>query len=65
MMTYYCPACRDSLRLGHIHAKQKAAEHMMEHDEDVQDLITMSPKSWLTERLRHERYWDERWADDD
>lgn len=62
MMTFYCPACRESYRVGHIHASQKVSEHMMEHEDDVRDLITISPKSYLTERLREERYWDERWT---
>ena len=64
MMTYYCPACRTTMRYGHIHAQQKAAEHMMEHEEEVRDLITISPRSWIQERLREERYWDERWSDE-
>ena len=63
MMTYYCPACRESFRAGHINASQKASEHLMEHEEDVRDLITISPKAYLTKHVRQERYWDERWAD--
>lgn len=62
MMTYYCPACKTIERAGHIHASQKMTEHLMEHDRHTRDLITISPKAWLTERLREERYWDERWG---
>lgn len=62
MMTYYCPACRETFLAGHIHAGQKASEHMIEHDKEIRDLITISPYNYLMKRLSEERYWDERWA---
>ena len=61
MMTFYCPACRESYRAGHRNAAKKVAEHMNAHEDDTRELITISPKGYLTQRLRHERYWDERW----
>lgn len=61
MMTYYCPVCKATIRAGHINAKQKVSEHMMEHKKDERDLITIAPRPWIQKRLREERYWDERW----
>jgi len=62
MITWYCPACRESYRSGHRSAANDVKSHLQSHDEQTRESIRINAKGWLLVQLREQKYWDERWA---